>query len=47
MNKREISGLGTGTIGKPAKPADKDTAWAGNYVWYGNFEGSPMRYRRL
>ncbi len=46
-NKREITGLGTGTIGKPTKPADKDTAWAGNYVWYGNYEGCPMRYRVL
>jgi hypothetical protein len=46
-NKKAITGLGTGTIGKPLKPADKDAAWAGNYVWYGNYEGSPMRYRVL
>ena len=47
MNKKEITGLGTGTIGKPAQPADKDTAWAGNCVWYGKYEYSPVRYRVL
>ncbi len=29
------------------KPADKDTAWTGSYVWYGNYEGNPVRYRVL
>ncbi len=46
-NKREIAGLGTGTIGKPTKPTDKDTAWEGNYVWYGTYLASPVRYRVL
>ncbi len=40
MNKKEITGLGTGTIGKPTKPADKDTEWAYSDVKKGLNEGS-------
>ncbi len=32
----------------PAKaPATKDTKWTGDYVWYGSYEGDPIKFRVL
>ena len=44
---KEITGLGIGTIGDPAEPETKDTAWSGSYIYYGTYNGQPVRYRVL
>ncbi len=35
---KQISGLGTGAIGKPDVPADTWAKWSGSYVWYGKYD---------
>ncbi len=45
---KTITGLGTGAIGNPVPPEDKDTPWTGSYVYYGKYDGiNPTKYRVL
>ena len=44
---KTVASLGTSIIKAPDAPADDDTAWAGSYVWYGRYDGEPLRYRVL
>lgn len=45
---KTIAGLGTGVIADPTDPGnDTEKAWAGSYVYYGNYNGSPVKYRVL
>ena len=39
--------LGTAQIGNPKAPEDKDAAWTGNYVYFGNYNGTPIKFRVL
>lgn len=39
--------LGVAQIKAPTAPDTKDTSWAGSYVYYGNYEGNPIRFRVL
>ena len=39
--------LGTYWISNPSIPEDKDSPWAGNYVYYGEYEGRPIKFRVL
>lgn len=43
---KSITGLGTGTIGNPQR-AHNFGPWIGNYVYYGKYSGSPVKYRVL
>ena len=40
-------GLGISGITDPAPPADRDAAWSGSYVWFGEYAGKPIRFRVL
>ncbi len=45
---KTITGLGTGAITNPVRPADPSSAWSGSYVYYGkNYYREPARYRVL
>ena len=39
--------LGTAGLSDPEVPADKDTPWSGSYVYFGTWDGSPIRFRVL
>ena len=39
--------LGTAGLSDPDRPADKDTPWSGNYVYFGTYDGSPIKFRVL
>ena len=41
------TGLGTARISNPDVPADKDTPWSGSYVYFGSYNGSPIKFRVL
>ena len=44
---KTISSLSTGAINNPTAPTNKDSAWSGNYVWFGKYNGNPVKYRVL
>ena len=46
-SKTTITGLGVGAIRGPVKPESKESAWSGSYVYYGTYNGSPVKYRVL
>ncbi len=39
--------LGTGSIADPAVPASTNDAWTGSYVYFGTYNGNPVKYRVL
>ena len=39
--------LGVNGIAAPKAPEEGGSAWAGSYVWYGVFEGEPVKFRVL
>ena len=39
--------LGANGFAKPVVPTDKDDPWQGSYVYYGKYDGQPVRYRVL
>ena len=39
--------LGVSVIADPAPPENKDAPWSGNYVYFGTWDGSPIRFRVL
>lgn len=45
-NPKNIS-LSTDAIKNPTPPKKNNSAWSGNYVWYGTYEGRPIKYRVL
>lgn len=44
---KTITGLGTGMIADPVKPAQNSDAWKGSFVYFGKYGGSPVKYRVL
>ena len=46
-NTKTIAGLGTSVIADPTAPASSSDAWNGSYVYYGNYNSSPVKYRVL
>ena len=48
---KTIAGLGTDVIKAPDAPSDtwegKEEPWKGNFVWYGKYDGDPVKYRVL
>ena len=44
---QDNTGLGTELIVPPAAPSGINDSWNGSYVYYGNYEGSPIRFRVL
>ncbi len=44
---KTVAGLSTSVIKAPAAPADVSTPWTGSYVWYGKYDGTPVKYRVL
>ena len=50
---KTIASLSTDVISNPTVPTtpttvtSKDVAWNGNYVWFGTYEGNPVKYRVL
>ena len=39
--------LGGGSLGSPMAPKSMDTPWTGSFLWYGKYEGEPVKYRVL
>ena len=39
--------LGIAGLSDPETPADKDTPWSGSYVYFGTYNGSPIKFRVL
>jgi len=39
--------LGVSQISNPRKPTNQDDAWQGSFVYFGKYDGQPMRYRVL
>ena len=46
-SKYDNTTLGTSGIHEPTVPASKDDYWCGNYVYYGKYNGNPVKYRVL
>ena len=44
---KTVAGVGTTVIKAPVAPYDENAAWKGSYVWYGKYDGNPVRYRVL
>ena len=41
------SQMGIKGIRSPLKPSTKDTAWKGDYVWFGFYDSNPIKFRVL
>lgn len=39
--------IGTSQIGNPKTPSGKDASWTGNYVYFGEYDGNPIKFRVL
>ncbi len=39
--------LGTAGLSCPDRPIDKDAPWSGSYVYFGAWDGSPIKFRVL
>ena len=39
--------LGTSGIASPLAPASLDSEWSGSYVYFGNYDGTPVKFRVL
>lgn len=44
---KEINSLGTTAIKAPPALQESDTYWKGSYVWFGKYDGEPVKYRVL
>ena len=44
---RDNTWLGTAGISNPDRPTDKDTPWSGCYVYFGTYDGNPIKFRVL
>ena len=43
----EDTWLGTAGLSDPDIPADKDAPWSGSYVYFGTYDGRPIKFRVL
>ena len=41
------TGLSATQIANPTKPANQDSAWSGSYVYFGNYNNKPIKFRVL
>ena len=44
---KTVAGLSTSAIKAPKAPSSARDAWTGSYVWYGKYDGTPVKYRVL
>ncbi len=44
---KTVAGLSTSAIKAPKAPSSENDAWTGSYVWYGKYDGTPIKYRVL
>ena len=44
---KTIAGLGTGIIANPTAPTASTDTWKGSYVYFGTYDGNPVKYRVL
>ena len=44
---KTVAGLSTSAIKAPKAPSSAGDAWTGSYVWYGKYNGTPVKYRVL
>jgi len=44
---KTIASVGANVIAAPKAPTSWEDYWTGNYVWYGKYEGEPLKYRVL
>ena len=44
---KTVSGLSVAGIAAPQAATSSEAGWKGSYVWYGNYEGQPVKYRVL
>ena len=44
---KTIAGIGTGIIADPTAPTSEYDAWTGSYVYFGTYDGNPVKYRVL
>ena len=44
---KTVAGLSTSAIKAPKAPSSASDAWTGSYVWYGKYDGTPVKYRVL
>lgn len=44
---KTIAGLGTSVIANPQEPKSTTDNWQGSYVYFGNYEHNPIKYRVL
>ncbi len=44
---KENTRLSVTGIGSPKAPESKNDAWTGNYVWFGKYDGNPIKFRVL
>ena len=44
---KTIAGFDTSVISNPEAPKDMDSNWKGSYVYFGTYNGNPMKYRVL
>lgn len=47
ISEKTIAGLGTSVMVAPKIPEDSNSSWEGSYVYFGSYEGSPVKYRVL
>ncbi len=47
VSDKTIAGLGTDAIVNPMQPEDTSSPWAGSYVYFGSYDGDPVKYRVL
>ena len=44
---KTVAGLSTSAIKKPNAPEYMGRLWSGSFVWYGKYDGTPVKYRVL
>ena len=44
---KNVAGLGTSAIKAPKTPENYSDFWTGSYVWFGKYNGTPVKYRVL
>ncbi|MCR5227094.1 MAG: DUF6273 domain-containing protein [Eubacterium sp.] len=45
--RKNVACVGTYGIASPVEPSSKDDPWCGSFVWYGKYDGTPVKYRVL
>ena len=44
---KTVACLGTSIIKAPKAPENENSPWTGSYVWFGRYDGNPVKYRVL